>query len=199
MLVRTGTTTVADIEAVPDLLPRVWEATPLRVFSFLEMIGITSRRQPAAVLQEAVDKIDSLRRLCSPPGPLASCALLHAAGAAAFERRRRSSPQMARSPSTWLNPALEFEMFTRRRGEMFDWLQRSGRDMSDCGQGSPVHHLERCGLLSNRLLAVHANYLGRSDAARLGQRGVHVVHCPRSHAYFGHHPFPLRQLGQSPG
>ena len=36
MLLRTGTTTVADIEAVPELLPEVWRATPLRVFSFLE-------------------------------------------------------------------------------------------------------------------------------------------------------------------
>src|ERR1700690_2231030 len=31
MLVRTGTTTVADFEAVPELLPDVWTATTLRV------------------------------------------------------------------------------------------------------------------------------------------------------------------------
>ena len=55
MLVRTGTTTVADIEAVPELLPKVWGATPLRVFSFLEMIGIKGHRQPRAIVQEAVD------------------------------------------------------------------------------------------------------------------------------------------------
>jgi len=44
MLLRTGTTTVGDIEAVHELLPEVWEATPLRVFSFLEMTGVRSRR-----------------------------------------------------------------------------------------------------------------------------------------------------------
>ena len=44
MLLRTGTTTVADIEAVPELLPEVWDATPLRVISFLEMTGVRSRR-----------------------------------------------------------------------------------------------------------------------------------------------------------
>src|SRR5436189_542877 len=38
MLLRSGTTTVGDIEAVPQLLPKMWKATPLRVFSFLEMI-----------------------------------------------------------------------------------------------------------------------------------------------------------------
>src|SRR5690349_13548109 len=31
MLLRTGTTTVADIETVPELLPEAWRSTPLRV------------------------------------------------------------------------------------------------------------------------------------------------------------------------
>ena len=80
---------------------------------------------------------------------------------------------------------------------MFDWLQRSGRDMSDCGLGSPVQHLERCGALSERLLAAHANYLGKADAALLARRKVHVVHCPRCHFYFQHDPFPLRRLARA--
>ena len=50
-------TTVADIEAMPDLLPEVWLATPLRVFSFCEMTGILSRREPRKILAEAVEKI----------------------------------------------------------------------------------------------------------------------------------------------
>ena len=58
-------------------------------------------------------------------------------------------------------------MFTHARGEMFDWLRRSEREMSDCGLGSPIQHLERCGLLRKNLLAVHVNYLGREDAALL--------------------------------
>src|SRR5437016_4911138 len=60
MLVRTGTTTVADIEAVPELLPEVWLATPLRVFSFLELTGVKSRREPEVILGAAVRKIESL-------------------------------------------------------------------------------------------------------------------------------------------
>ena len=50
MSVRSGTTTVADIEAVPELLPATWASTPLRVVSLLEMIGITNRRLPEAIL-----------------------------------------------------------------------------------------------------------------------------------------------------
>src|SRR5678815_1455872 len=58
MLLRNGTTTVADVESVPELLPEVLEATPLRVISFLEMTGIRSRRQPRAILQESVKHIE---------------------------------------------------------------------------------------------------------------------------------------------
>ena len=60
-LLNSGTTTVGDIEAMPDLLPEVWETTPLRVFSFLEMTGIKSKRAPKEILEEAMAKIDSLK------------------------------------------------------------------------------------------------------------------------------------------
>src|ERR1019366_275168 len=61
MLARTGSTTVADIEAVPELLPEVWSGTPLRVASFLEMTGVKSGRAPAEIVGEAAAKIDSLK------------------------------------------------------------------------------------------------------------------------------------------
>jgi len=193
MLVRTGTTTVADIEAVPQLLPEVWNATPLRVFSLLELIGIKGHRQPHDLVQEAVGRLDSLKhsRCCgglSPHAPYSTVPeLLRLSARTARQRRWRLATHVAES-------ALEYEMFAHGGGQMFDWLRRSGRDMSDCGRGSPVRHLERCGALSRRLLAAHANYLGRHDAALLARRKVHVVHCPRCHFYFHHDSFPLRRL-----
>lgn len=193
MLLRTGTTTVGDIEAVPELLPRMWDATPLRVISFLEMIGITARRAPTAVLDETLTRLAVLsHRRCriglSPHAPYSTLPdLLRLSGKAARQRRWVVCTHVAESE-------LEFLMFKRGLGTMFEWLRRSGRDMSDCGLGSPVRHLERCGLLQKNLLAAHANYLDRSDAALLARRGVSVVHCPRSHAYFRHEPFPLRKL-----
>ncbi|MGO8675710.1 MAG: amidohydrolase family protein [Limisphaerales bacterium] len=192
MLVRTGTTTVGDIEAVPDLLPALWQTTPLRVLSFLEMIGI-GRRPVPAVLRETMARIASLkdgswRPGLSPHAPYTTLpSLLRLSAAAARRRRCRIAIHVAESEP-------EFEMFTRRRGEMFDWLRRSERDMSDCGHGSPVEHLQRCGMLSPNLLAVHANYLGPADAGLLGRARVSVAHCPRSHLYFRHKPFPLRAL-----
>lgn len=196
MLLRTGTTTVADIEAAPQLLPEVWTATPLRVFSFLEMTGIRSRRDPEQILTEAIEKIDSLpRHRCaaglSPHAPYSTLPLLmRRSGAAVRRRKLRVTTHLAES-------AAEFEMFMHGRGEMFAWLQRSQRDMSDCGGVSPVQHLARTGLLGPHLLATHVNYLADGDAQLLGRKRVSVVHCPRSHDYFRHQPFPRRALAKA--
>ena len=88
-------------------------------------------------------------------------------------------------------------MFTRARGKMHDWLKRNDRDNADCGLGSPVEHFARNKMLGENLLAVHVNLLARGDAHLLGQHGVHVVHCPRSHAYFRHPPFQRERLANA--
>jgi aminodeoxyfutalosine deaminase len=193
MLLKSGTTTVVDIEAVPDLLPEVWEATPLRVFSFLEMTGIRARRDPREILREALEKIDSLpharcRALLSPHAPYSTLPeLLRRSAGIARKKNWRITMHIAESES-------EFEMFTRARGQMFDWLKRNERDSSDCGLGSPVQHAARHKLLGENLIAVHVNVLGRGDATALGKNRVHVVHCPRSHYYFQHPPFSRQRL-----
>jgi cytosine/adenosine deaminase-related metal-dependent hydrolase len=193
MLLRNGTTTVADIEAMPDLLPEVWEATPMRVFSFVEMTGIRARREPGEILREAVEKIDSLSHArcsasLSPHAPYSTLPeLLRSSARVARKRRWPLCTHVAESEQ-------EFEMFVYARGKMFDWLQRNQRDNSDCGLGSPVEHLARNNMLGKSLIAVHANLLAHGDAALLGKYRVNIVHCPRSHAYFRHPPFMRERL-----
>lgn len=193
MLLRTGTTTVGDVEMAPELLPDVWTATPLRVISFLEMTGVKSRREPAEILRETVEKIESLplgrcRAGLSPHAPYSTTPeLLRLASRVARRKNLRVTTHVAES-------AQEFEMFAHGRGEMHHWLSRNRREMSDCGLGSPVRHMERCGALDENLLAVHVNYLGPGDAPLLAKRKVNVAHCPRSHAYFRHQPFPIGEL-----
>lgn len=196
MLLRTGTTTVGDIEMIPELLPEVWTATPLRVISFLEMTGVKSRRPPTEILREALEKIISLpagrcHAALSPHAPYSTTPeLLRIAAQAAFSHNLRVATHVAESDQ-------EFEMFTQAKGTMHDWIARSGRDMSDCGLGSPVQHLERQGALHPDLLAIHANYLAAGDAKLLARRRVSVVHCPRSHRYFQHRPFPFAELASA--
>jgi aminodeoxyfutalosine deaminase len=196
MLLKTGTTTVADIEAMPDLLPEAWDATPLRVFSFLEMTGIRAKRDPKEILREAVEKIDSLAhaRCCaalSPHAPYSTLPeLLRLSAGLARKKKWRITTHIAESEE-------EFEMFTRARGKMFDWLKRNERDNSDCGLRSPVKHFARHKMLGENLIAIHVNLLAHGDARLLGKHRVNVVHCPRSHAYFRHPPFLRERLANA--
>lgn len=196
MLLRNGTTTVADIEAVPELLPDVWDATPLRVISQLEMTGVKSRRNPELILREALEKMDSLppgrsKTSLSPHAPYSTTPkLLRRATVAARRRKLVIATHVAES-------AAEFEMFQHARGEMFDWLARNQRDMRDCGARSPVQHLAWCNALGPHLLGIHVNYLAPGDAELLARKRVSVVHCPRSHDFFRHAEFPRRTLAKA--
>jgi cytosine/adenosine deaminase-related metal-dependent hydrolase len=196
MLLQTGTTTVADIEAVPELLPEMWDATPLRIFSFLEMTGIRSKREPEQILGEAMEKINLLTHprclaALSPHAPYStSPELLQLCARIVRGKKLRVATHVAESEQ-------EFEMFAHARGEMFNWLKKNGRDMSDCGHGSPVQHLHQAGLLGENLLAIHVNCLAPNDVELLNQNRVHVIHCPHSHDYFQHPPFPRKQLADA--
>jgi len=192
MLARTGTTTVADIEAVPELLPDAWSSTPLRIFSFLEMTGVKSRRAPHEILQEAFQKIESLAttraRVGLSPHALYSTTpeLLRLSAEKCREKNRHVTMHVAES-------AEEFEMYLHQRGSLFDWL-KSQRDMSDCGAGSPVQRAQEYGLLGENFLGVHVNYLAPGDVEILAKIKSSVVHCPHSHAYFAHQKFPFAEL-----
>jgi cytosine/adenosine deaminase-related metal-dependent hydrolase len=192
-LLKSGVTTVGDIESMPDLLPEVWDATPLRVYSFLEMTGIKARRSPKDVLRETVGMIETLyharnRAWLSPHAPYSTLPeLLQRTAKLAQRRSWRVSIHVAES-------AEEFAMFQEAQGPMYEWLVRNGRDTADCGAGSPVVQLARQRLLGENVLAIHANCLARGDATLLAKNKTTVVHCPRSHEYFKHPPFQRARL-----
>lgn len=188
-LLRTGTTTVADIVALPEIQP---QPTPLRIFSFLEMTGVKSKQPPAKIISAATAKIKSLRakdRLAgfSPHAPYSTTPeLLRRTAQTARRQHWRITTHVAESPE-------EFEMFTAGRGKLFEWL-KAQRDCADCGHGSPIQHLARTGLLGANFLAIHANCLAPGDAALLARSNSSVVHCPRSHTFFGHPKFPFKNF-----
>jgi cytosine/adenosine deaminase-related metal-dependent hydrolase len=188
-LLLSGTTTVADIVAVPKIQP---QRTPLRIFSFLEMTGVKSQLPPQKIIAAATAKIRALQNRSqwagySPHAPYSTTAeLLRLTAQAARKHRCRVATHVAESPE-------EMEMFRHASGQMHDWL-KSQRDCADCGEVSPVQHLARCGLLRSNLLAIHANCLGPGDIAALAKNRVSVVHCPRSHRFFGHPNFRFKDL-----
>lgn len=191
MLLQSGTTALLDIEAVPGLVSTVRPRTPLRVASCFELISIRRERSPREFVAEAATTSaqwpNSLRGGLSPHAPYTTTIdLLRCAAAEARARGWLLTTHVAESQE-------EFDMFTHARGPMYDWL-RTQRDVSDCGARTPVEHLQAAGLLGPDFLAVHANYVTESDIRLLQQHGAHVVHCPRSHFYFGHQPFRYREL-----
>jgi cytosine/adenosine deaminase-related metal-dependent hydrolase len=174
-------------------LPAVWEATPLRVISFIELLGVRRHHTPADLLAKAAAVVASLpaghsRAALSPHAPYSTTPeLLRQVAALARDRGWLVSTHVAESSE-------EYDMFKAASGPMFEWLAQGERDMSDCGGVSPVRHVERAGLLGANLVAIHLNHLDAEDAELLARRGVSVVHCPRSHDYFAHRSFPLPGL-----
>lgn len=192
MLVASGTTAVADIEALPELVPLVCHQVPLRVRSFLEVIGIRPGIDPETLVRDLLNRLNHPATALwsmglSPHAPYSTTAdLLKTCGRLARERGWPLTIHLAESRA-------EFEMFMYQQGPLWAWL-KAQRVPGDCGLGSPVQHLERQGLLGPDCLAVHVNCLWEGDAGILARHGVNIVHCPRSHAYFRHERFPRQPL-----
>ena len=192
MLLRSGTTTVMDIETMPDLLPDVWSTASLRMISCAELISVRSRLAASEQVAEALARLsmlsDPLKRVgLAPHAPYSTnLELLSRAAEAATERSWPITIHISESQA-------EFDMFMYRQGPMFDWLKPQ-RAMDDCGLGSPVHHAGASGVLGPNCVAAHVNYLWDNDAELLARSGTHVVHCPRSHDFFQHQRFPLHRL-----
>lgn len=193
MLLNSGTTTVADIEAVPEVPPETWGSTPLRFVSFFELTGVKSQRRPDELLDEAFDWIAKLPKTRGKEAGLSPHALysttpemIRKAAVAARDRHLLVTTHLAESES-------EFQMFRDAAGPFYDWL-KGQRSMADCGRGSPVQLAHEFGLLGANFIAAHVNYLAPGDADLLGHSCCSVAHCPRSHDYFQHAPFSYSEM-----
>ncbi len=192
---RTGTVAVGEI-APPGWPEATFQARPVDGTVFLELLGLA---------QERVE-------------PLLAQAAEHAAGAAAQTKWRAGlSPH---APYT-VHPELlarmcplcrqyrvplamhlaetreELELLQSGSGLLVPMLQSFNAWHPDAiPRGSrPLDYL-RIMAQSHRALVVHGNYLAPDEIAFLGARTARmsVVYCPRTHAYFGHEPYPLPSL-----
>lgn len=185
---RFGTATMANLTAFPELASRI--ESPIRTWWFSELIDV----------REAMSD-ENLNALCIQVGKAAPHWGLapHAPFTASASLYRRCQ-DIAQRENILLTTHLaeskeEMQMFRDRNGALYDFLKQIGRDMSDCGGGTPVEKLRTIGINSPYLL-VHVNELGGNDLDVL-ERSAHnssIVHCPRSHDYFGHSPFQFEKL-----
>lgn len=194
---RHGTTTVLNVEAFPELMLRM-PRPPLRTWWFLEMIDLRGRIATEELTAGMLSFFD--QRPDWPGGFGLSPHAPYTASAELYQLTRDCARRLGMPWTTHLGESRdEWEMFTARRGPLFDFLAKLGRPMDDCGGGrSALERLAAAGALGPECMAVHLNQLTEADFALLAPggalHGLTVVHCPLSHRYFAHAPFPLARL-----
>src|ERR1041385_7814265 len=202
-----GTTTMVNLTAVPELIPQI--NPPMRTWWFPELIDVRSPERTNEIVDLAVDALKSTLE-CADTSALSkrrhvaalqNWALAPHAPFTASPKLYQHCEEIARRENVLLTTHLaesrdEMEMFFKSRGPLLDFLAQMGRDNSDLHGKTPVEHLAEFCTLDDRWLLVHLNELPASDADTLLRSKTlpHIVHCPRSHGYFGHSPFPFRRL-----
>ena len=203
---RFGTTTIANLTAFPELIARI---DPLiRTWWFAELIDV---RSPERV-NELVDlAVKSLK-------PAANWGLAPHAPFTASKDLYRRCEEVARCENVLLTTHLaesreEMSLFRDGAGPLYEFMKEIGRDMSDCGDQTPLDRFlgtvrdSSTALRSARndkkavrndagWIVAHLNELAESDFELLETfRGkFHVVHSPRSHDYFAHSAFAFKRL-----
>ena len=196
---RFGTTAIANLTAFPELISQV--QPPIRTCWFAELINIRSPEHTNELVDTAIQSLGRAR----PPGAPWGLAP-HALFTASKDLFRRCE-EIAQQEHILLTTHLaesreEMEMFRDASGPLYEFMKSIGRPMDDCGNETPLGLF--VGVPGGRALpqwiVAHLNELSESDfelLERLNSK-FHVVHCPRSHNYFGHSPFAfdrLRSLG----
>jgi cytosine/adenosine deaminase-related metal-dependent hydrolase len=166
--------------------------------AFVEVIGF-SRARAESALQAGADQLSAFERASidtvqlglSPHAPYTvSPGLLRRLVDTARDRQMPVSMHIAES-------ADELELLDRGTGRFQQLLEeRSMWDPTVIPRGStPFDYLQ---MLAGapRALVIHGNYLDRDEHEFLATHSdrMSVVYCPRTHAYFGHPPYPLPEL-----
>ena len=195
---RFGTTTIANLTAFPELIRRM-PAAPIRTWWFAELIDVRSPDRTNELVDSAVELLKSEQNYGLAPHALftASKNLYKCCEEAGDSILLTTHLAESRE---------EMEMFSDASGPLYEFLESIGRDMGDCGHGTPLECFLRVTDPStkrlfgtqneNNCLVAHLNELTESDFELLKKMKTkfHVVHSPRSHDYFGHSRFPFKRL-----
>ena len=196
---RFGTTTVANLTAFPELISQI--RSPIRTWWFAELIDVRSPERANELVDLAIKSLKSSEKWGLAP---------HALFTASRDLYRRCE-EVARHENVLLTTHLaesreEMEMFRDGSGSLYDFMKSIGRPMDDCGQATPLERFFNAapstslrtgsGRALQNWIVAHLNELTESDFELLetSKRKFHVVHSPRSHAYFAHSRFPFEKL-----
>jgi cytosine/adenosine deaminase-related metal-dependent hydrolase len=183
--IRGGATTIADHASVTSDL-EILLNSPLRGKVFVEVLGVVPEvaedmAGAAALLEENYRNSNS--RLQIIPSPHS----VHALHPETLEALLRTPSALF---SIHLGESEEEELyFKEKSGPLAKLIAERGSALTRPAS-SALRELDRRGLLTDRILAVHANYVDAEELEILARRNISIVHCPLSHRYFSHQPFP---------
>lgn len=197
-----GTTSIVNFEAFPELASQI--TAPLRIWWLAELLDIRAPQAARELIADAVQSLEPTGRWgLAPHSPFTAseslyqiCAQVGSAG------KTLLSTHVAESRD-------EMAMFRDGSGPLHQFLESIGRNIGDCGKQTPIGRFlamvstDKNDSVNNdlsRWIVAHLNELSEADFAHLEQiePKFSVVHCPRSHRYFGHSEFAferLRRLG----
>jgi cytosine/adenosine deaminase-related metal-dependent hydrolase len=186
-----GTTTIANLTAFPELIAKV--NPPIRTWWFAELIDVREPERANEIVESATDSLKRVENWgLAPHAPFT-----------ASETLFRDCQEIALRENILLTTHLaesreEMEMFRDASGPLYQFLKEIGREMTDCGDDTPLRRfLRRLGEASLAgWIVAHLNELSKSDFDLLREvrHEFSIAHCPRSHAYFRHVAFQFEKL-----
>jgi len=198
---RFGTTAIANLTAFPELISQV--QPPIRTWWFAELIDVRAPQHANQLVDTATESLRSSLQWGLAPHALftASKDLFVVCEEIAQRDNVLLTTHLAESRE-------EMEMFRDASGPLYEFLESIGRPMDDCGNGTALKvfvgatgHARSATALQpgGRALpwvVAHLNELAESDFGLLERLKpkFHIVHCPRSHKYFGHSRFAFERL-----
>jgi aminodeoxyfutalosine deaminase len=192
---RLGTTTLGDI-AQPGAATAIFAQAPIDVTIFLELIAPIFERIPwtwdlARRHVAAGAAASGWRAGLSPHAPYSvHLDLLHQVVALSAAYAVPLAFHLAESRE-------EMELLRCGGGPLAELLEDL-RAWDPTATPPGIRPLDYLRILAgaSRSLVIHGNYLDREEIAFLAERAdrMSVVYCPRTHAWFGHKPYPLEEM-----
>ncbi len=192
-----GTTTLCDVATSGESLQPLFQSG-LRALGFLEVLDL-GQASPAAYWKQTLEKWKALSTEGDPQGLVRAGFSPHTPFTVSKEifgllgkflsvhRGILTTLHLGESREEW-------NFFRKGKGPLADRIKVLNPDWNLPRSTTPVQYLNQCGWLPKIDLAVHLNHADERDLTLLAKNRITVVHCPGSHAFFKHDPFPYRRL-----
>lgn len=181
-LLASGTTAIGDIDA-SGTSARLASVLGAHMVLYREVLDAWDPERTAAALAGVRARLPRNARIhegLSPHAPYTTSAALLAGARALAERRD------LRIAIHWAESREEGQWLRSGTGELAALLPLSPRRAG-------LELLDAAGLLTPRTTLVHGNFPRADEPELLARRGVTLVHCPGTHAFFERPRFPLER------